>query len=97
MNFRSAIAAVGEGRPGEGGEHRVNERFHAEALVRRLTSSELEALRNVAGGGSVRDLASGLSIDTVEAAEITNSMKLKLGAVRDADAVRVAIYAGIAN
>ena len=95
MNFRLAIAALGGGRLGERGEHRVDERLNAEALVRRLTSSELEALRNVAGGGSVRELASSLSTDIAEATEITESMKMKLGAVRAADAVRVALYAGI--
>lgn len=68
---------------------------YARTLVHSLSAAELEALRNMAAGGSVRDLVKSLSGDIAVAAEIVNSMKLKLGAARDADAVRVAIYAGV--
>lgn len=66
-----------------------------QALLGGLTPAELKALQNIGTRGSVRDLAGSLSTDIANAAEIMNSMKLKIGAVRDADAVRVAIYADI--
>lgn len=75
----------------------MDERLNARALVERLTPAEMEALRNLAAGGSVRDLAKSLSADIATAAEIMDSMKLKLGTVKDADAVRVALYAGICD
>ncbi len=75
----------------------VNRTLNARTVVNGLTAAELEALRNIVAGRSVRDLAKCLSADIAGAAEIVNSMKLKLGAARDADAVRVAIYAGICD
>lgn len=70
---------------------------NARTLAHGLTAAEWEALQNIAGGGSVRDLAKRLSAEISDAAEIVNSMKLKLGAERDADAVRVALYAGVCD
>jgi DNA-binding CsgD family transcriptional regulator len=81
----------------EEGQRSVEETLKAKALVRRLTPAELEALRNIASGGSVRDLAASLSTDRANAAYIMKAMKLKLGAVRDADAVRLALYAGLCD
>jgi DNA-binding CsgD family transcriptional regulator len=73
----------------------MDKKSQARALVERLTPSELAALCSVAAGESVPHLARRLSIGIAVAAEIKGSMKRKLGAVRDADAVRVALYAGM--
>jgi DNA-binding CsgD family transcriptional regulator len=86
------------GNEARGGKQRsVDETLKAKALVRRLAPAELEALRILASGGSVRDLAACLSTDRANAAAIVKAMKLKLGAAQDADAVRLAIYAGLAD
>jgi DNA-binding CsgD family transcriptional regulator len=71
--------------------------LNARALVADLSPAELDALRNVAVGGSLRDLARILSTDVTGAAQVINSMKLKLGAARNADAVRVAIRAELGD
>ena len=73
----------------------MDQRLSALALVKRLTPAEMEALRNLAAGGSLRDLARRLSTDIANATETMDSMKLKLGAVKDVEAVRVALYAGV--
>ena len=75
----------------------MDERLNARALVKRLSQAEREALRNLAVGGSLRDLARSLSTDIANAAEMMDSMKLKLVAVKDAETVRVALYAGICD
>lgn len=69
----------------------------ARELVRTLTQPELEALRNIAAGGSVRDFAKSFAVDITAAAEVMNSMRAKLRVLRDADAVRIALCADISS
>ena len=73
----------------------MDQTLKARALIQSLSRAELEALRNIAAGRSLHDLQARLSIGRFEAAEILHSMKRKLGVTRDADAVRVAIEAGL--
>jgi DNA-binding CsgD family transcriptional regulator len=71
----------------------LDKRSLALTLVRSLTPAEREALRGLAAGESLAGLARRLSIGLADAAAIKRSMKLKLAVVRDADAVRMALYA----
>ena len=71
----------------------MDKRSLALTLVRSLTPAEREALRGLAAGESLAGLARRLSISLADAAAINRSMKLKLAVVRDADAVRMALYA----
>ncbi len=71
----------------------MDKRSLALTLVRSLTPAEREALRGLAAGESLAGLARRLSISLADAAAIKRSMKLKLAVVRDADAVRMALYA----
>jgi DNA-binding CsgD family transcriptional regulator len=71
----------------------LDKRSLALTLVRSLTPAEREALRGLAAGESLAGLARRLSISLADAAAIKRSMKLKLAVVRDADAVRMALYA----
>lgn len=71
----------------------MDKRSLALTLVRSLTPAEREALRGLAAGESLAGLARRLSIGLADAAAIKRSMKLKLAVVRDADAVRMALYA----
>jgi DNA-binding CsgD family transcriptional regulator len=75
----------------------VDDTLKAQALVLTLTHAELVALESIAAGESLRDLALRLETDILSAQNIRKSMKRKLGAELDADAVRVAIYAGIGD
>jgi DNA-binding CsgD family transcriptional regulator len=71
----------------------LDKRSLALTLVRSLTPAEREALLGLAAGESLVGLARRLSLGLADAAAIKRSMKLKLAAVRDADAVRMALYA----
>ena len=71
----------------------MDKRSLALTLVRSLTPAEREALLGLAAGESLAGLARRLSIGLADAAAIKRSMKLKLAVVRDADAVRMALYA----
>ena len=71
----------------------MDKRSLALTLVRSLTPAEREALLGLAAGESLAGLARRLSISLADAAAIKRSMKLKLAVVRDADAVRMALYA----
>ena len=73
----------------------MDERSEAQALLLKLTQTELLSLEGLAVGESLRDLALRLETDIFSALSIRKSMKMKLGAELDADAVRVAIYAGL--
>nr|WP_166177004.1 hypothetical protein [Altererythrobacter segetis] len=75
----------------------MDDTLKAQALVLTLTHAELVALESIAAGESLRDLALRLETDILSAQNIRKSMKRKLGAELDADAVRVAIYAGIGD
>lgn len=71
--------------------------MEAQALLLKLDQAELLALRSLVNGESPRELALRLSIDLAGAVEIVSSMKRKMGAEQNADAVRVALYAGLAR
>ena len=75
----------------------MDKKIEAQALLLKLNHLELTAIASLAAGESLRDLALRLSTDLAGAVAIRNSMKSKIGAKRDADAVRVALYAGMAN
>ena len=77
------------------GLSRMDETLGARALLLTLTQKELTALEGLAAGESLSDLALRLETDLFSALRIRKSMKTKLGAELDADAVRVAIYAGL--
>ncbi len=71
--------------------------MEAQALLLKLAQPELLALQSLVKGESPRELALHLSTDLAGALEITSSMKRKLGAEQNADAVRVALYAGLGS
>ncbi len=73
----------------------MHETLEAQALLLKLNQVELVALRSLAIEESIRDLAMRLSIAEADALGIKNSMMSKIGVQRDADAVRVAILAGL--
>jgi len=75
----------------------VDDKLKAQALLLTLTQIELIALQSIAAGESLRDLALRLETDIFSALHVRKSMKTKLGAELDTDAVRVAIYAGLGN
>ena len=75
----------------------MDETLRAQALVLKLSQAELIAIRSLLRGESLSSLASILSTDWAGALQTTISMKNKLGAVQDAEAVRVALYAGLGN
>lgn len=67
----------------------------ARARVARLSQTEWTALKGILFGQSARDLASELALSLEQAAQCVVSVRAKLGAVTNADAVRIAIYAGL--
>ena len=71
----------------------MDEQSQAHQLVQKLSSAEREALIGLMNGESVSDLARRLSVEDVTAADIRECMKWKLGVLRDADAVRIALIA----
>jgi DNA-binding CsgD family transcriptional regulator len=73
----------------------VDDTLKAQALVLTLTQVELLALESIAAGESLRDLALRLETDVLSAQKIRKTMKMKLGAKLDADALRVALNAGM--
>lgn len=73
----------------------VDARSHAQAMVEQLFEAELDALRGLADGESVTALARRRSLSEVEAADIRESMMWKLGALSNADAVRIWLTAEI--
>jgi DNA-binding CsgD family transcriptional regulator len=73
----------------------VNAKLEAQRLVQTLSEMELIALQEMAAGRSVRQLAQRLAIDVAGAEEIRASMKAKLKVQQDAEAVRIALYAGL--
>jgi DNA-binding CsgD family transcriptional regulator len=75
----------------------VDEKLKAQVLLLKLTQAELTALKVLASGESLRHVALRLSIGILAAAEIKKSMMRKIGASRDADAVRLALYAELAD
>jgi hypothetical protein len=58
-------------------------------MVYQLFDAEVDALRGLADGESVCALARRRSLSEVEAADIRESMMWKLGARKNADAVRI--------
>lgn len=72
----------------------MDETSEAQALLLTLTPKELAALRGLTAGESLKDFALRLETDLFSALRIRKSMKAKLGVELDADAVRMAIYAG---
>ena len=79
----------------EWGARPVNESMHARALIRELTEPERDALAGLLRGESVQDLAHRQLISKIEAADCRESMRWKLGVLRDAEAVRIGLMAGI--
>ena len=75
----------------------MDETTEAQALLLTLSPEELTALTSLAVGASLRDLALRLETDLFSALRVKKGMKTKLGAELDADAVRVAIYAGLGD
>ena len=75
----------------------MDERFHARALIERLSAIELEALQSLAAGESVKVLATRRQMSTEEATDVRESMRWKLGVTRDVDAVRIALTAGLTS
>lgn len=75
----------------------MDDTLKAQGLLLTLTQAELKTLQSIAAGESLRDLALRLETDIFSALNIRKSMKMKLGAELDADAVRVAIYAGLCD
>lgn len=73
----------------------MDARSHAQAMVEQLFEAELDALRGLGEGESVAALARRRSLSEVEAADIRESMMWKLGALSNADAVRIWLTAEI--
>jgi len=73
----------------------MDEKTSARSLIQLLSADELAALESLIGGESLQVLAHRLSLDLIEAVDLQDSMKWKLGAVRNADAVRLALTAGL--
>ena len=71
----------------------MDEQMHARALVESLSTIERAALRGLARGESIRDLATSWQITPEEAGDVRDSIKWKLGVTRDVDAVRIALTA----
>jgi DNA-binding CsgD family transcriptional regulator len=66
---------------------------HARSMIKQLSEAELDALGGLADGESLRDLARRSSMSEVGAKNLLNSVKGKLGAVRNAEAVRIYLTA----
>jgi hypothetical protein len=73
----------------------VNRKLEAQALLLKLNQAELLAIWSLAAGESLDELALRLEVDASCALEIRKMMKGKIGAGGDADAVRVAVCAGL--
>ena len=71
----------------------MDEQSQARVLVQQLSELEREALSGLIEGESVSGLASRLSIHTVQAEGILDSIKRKLGVTRTASAVRIGLMA----
>lgn len=68
---------------------------HARELVSGLSDTELKFLRKLANGHSQAEIARSLDLSSSEADAARASLMKKLGAAATADAVRIAIYAGL--
>ena len=73
----------------------MDELWNARSIIQLLSADELTALKSLIGGESLEVLALRTSISLIEAADLQDSMKWKLGAVSNADAVRVGLMAGL--
>ena len=73
----------------------MDEQSYARSLIQLLSADELTALDSLIGGESLEVLAHRTSISLIEAADLQDSMKWKLGVVCNADAVRVGLMAGL--
>ena len=71
----------------------MDEQSQARVLVQQLSELEREALSGLIEGESVSGLASRLSVHTVQAEGILDSIKRKLGVTRTASAVRIGLMA----
>ena len=73
----------------------MDEQWNARSLIQVLSADEVTALRSLIGGESLDALAHRTSISLIKAADLQDSMKWKLGAVCNADAVRIGLMAGL--
>ena len=64
-------------------------------MIDQLFEAERDALRGLANGESVRDLAYRRSLSQIEASDIRETMMWKLGARTCADAVRIWLTAAL--
>ena len=71
----------------------MNDRSHAWTMANQLSDAELDALRALANGESLRDLARRRSISEPKAEGLLNSVKGKLKAARNAEAVLIFLTA----
>ena len=71
----------------------MDEQRQARVLVLQLSELEREALTGLIEGESISELASRLSVHTVEAEGILDVMMRKLGVTRTASAVRIGLIA----
>jgi hypothetical protein len=71
----------------------MDEQAQARSLIQLLSAIELEALKGLVAGESIEDLAGRCVISVVEAGDVRDSMKWKLGVTRDAEAVRIGLIA----
>ena len=72
----------------------MDQQTHDRALFESLSAIELDALQGLVRGESIRGLAVRRLITAEEAEEVRASMRSKLGAARDVDAVRIALTTG---
>ena len=73
----------------------MDEQSDARSLIELLSAHEITALKSLIGGESLEVLAQRTCISLIEASDLQDSMKWKLGAVSNADAVRVGLMAGL--
>ena len=71
----------------------MNDRPHARTMLKQLSEAELDPLRGLADGESLRDLARRRSIGEAKAEGLLNSVKGKLDAASNAEAVRIYLTA----
>ena len=71
----------------------MSDRSHAWTMIIQLSDAELDALRGLADGESLRDLARRRSIGEAKAEGLLNSVKGKLDAASNAEAVRIFLTA----
>ena len=73
----------------------MDERQNAKLTVQRLSDAEREALRGMVNGESAASLADRRTITTKEAEELRMALKSRLGVLKDAEAVRMGLTAGL--